>query len=36
LNVTDAELASVTRADSSPKSSGAELTLSPAQAHAVE
>jgi oligopeptide/dipeptide ABC transporter ATP-binding protein len=36
LNVTDAELASVTRSDTSPKSSGAELTLSAAQAHAVE
>jgi oligopeptide/dipeptide ABC transporter ATP-binding protein len=36
LNVTDAELASVTRSDSSPKSAGTELTLSPAQAHAVD
>jgi oligopeptide/dipeptide ABC transporter ATP-binding protein len=36
LNVTDAELANATRSDTSPKSSGAELTLSPAEPHAVE
>jgi oligopeptide/dipeptide ABC transporter ATP-binding protein len=36
LNVTQAQLAQATRADSSPHSSGAELTLSPAQAHKVE
>jgi oligopeptide/dipeptide ABC transporter ATP-binding protein len=36
LNATPAQLAEATRAESSPRSSGGELTLSPAEAHKVE
>jgi oligopeptide/dipeptide ABC transporter ATP-binding protein len=36
LNVTQAQMAEASRAESSPRGSGAELTLSPIEAHKVE